>query len=247
MKIRTLIVDDEPHALEVIEKYLAGFPEIELVATCNNGIKAFNVLQHKTIDLMFLDIKMPGISGMELLKSLKNPPKTIFTTAYSEYAIEGFDLDVVDYLLKPIAFNRFLKAMDKIFTLQGAKKTAMLIPEVVNAVEVNKFIYIKVDRKTVKVNAKDIYWIESLKDYVKIVLKDKTLITKQKISLLDELLPDDQFCRIHKSYLVAIDKIDSYYSFSVEILDKELPIGRSYKQQTMKCLQMKWPNHIKNA
>lgn len=238
MKIKAIIVDDEPHAIEVIEKYLESFPEIDLVATCKDGISAFHVLQQKKVDLMFLDIKMPGISGVELLKSLKHPPKVIFTTAYSEYAVEGFELDAVDYLLKPVSFNRFLKAMDKTLAALGAKKQVVLIPELVDSNEVNKFLYLKVDRKTVKVNVRDIYWIESIKDYVKVVMADKVLMSKQKISLLEELLPQDQFCRIHKSFIIATAKVESYYTYAVEILGKELPIGRNYKQQALKCLQI---------
>lgn len=236
MKIKAVIVDDEPHAIEVIAKYLESFPEVQVISTCNNGIQAFHILQQKNIDLMFLDVKMPGINGIELLKSLKNPPKVIFTTAFSEYAVDGFELDAVDYLLKPIPFNRFLKAMDKTLTVLGARKQSLLVPE--NSVDdVNKFLYLKVDRKTVKVNVKDIFWIESIKDYVKVVLADKVLVSKQKISVLEELLPEDQFCRIHKSFIIGTTKVESYYTYAVEILGKELPIGRNYKQQAMKRLQ----------
>lgn len=237
MKIKTIIVDDEPHAIEVIGKYLESFPEIEVIATCNDGISAFHMLQQKNVDLMFLDVQMPGITGIELLKSLKNPPKVIFTTAHGEYAVEGFELDAVDYLLKPVSFNRFLKAMDKIFNKLGETKQRLIVPENNSAAELNKFLYLKVERKTVKVNVKDIYWIESIKDYVKVILADKVLVSKQKISLLEELLPEDQFCRIHKSFIINTQKVESYYTYAVEILGKELPIGRNYKQQALKCLQ----------
>jgi len=238
MKIKAVIVDDEPHALDIIAKYLTHFPEVEVVETCTDGMSAFHTLQRKTVDLMFLDVKMPGINGVELLKSLKNPPKVIFTTAFTEYAVEGFELDAVDYLVKPISFNRFLKAMDKVLTSMGAKKQATVFPESTYVNDINKFLYLKVDRKTVKVNVKDIYWIESIRDYVKVVLVDKVLISKQKISILEELLPEDQFCRIHKSFIVATNKVESYYAHAVEILGKELPIGRNYKQQAIKCLQL---------
>ncbi len=237
MKIKTIIVDDEPHAIEVIGKYLESFPEIDVIATCNDGISAFHTLQQKNIDLMFLDVQMPGITGVELLKSLKNPPKVIFTTAHSEYAVEGFELDAVDYLLKPVSFNRFLKAMDKTFNKLGEAKPKLVVPETSSSAELNKFLYLKVERKTVKVNVKDIFWIESIKDYVKVVLADKVLVSKQKISLLEELLPEDQFCRIHKSFIVNIQKVESYYTYAVEILGKELPIGRNYKQHALKSLQ----------
>ncbi len=237
MKIKALIVDDEPHAIEVIAKYLESFPEVEVIAACNDGISAFHTLQQKNIDLMFLDVQMPGITGVELLKSLKNPPKVIFTTAFSEYAVDGFELDAADYLLKPIPFNRFLKAMDKTLAALGARKQSLLVPEITLTNEVNKFLYLKVDRKTVKVNVKDIYWIESIKDYVKVILADKVLVSKQKISILEELLPEGQFCRIHKSFIINAQKVESYYTYAVEILGKELPIGRNYKQQALKCLQ----------
>jgi DNA-binding LytR/AlgR family response regulator len=236
MKIKAVVVDDEPHAIEIMVKYLAHFPEVEIIETCKDGMSAFHTLQRKSVDLIFLDVKMPGLSGVELLKSLKNPPKVIFTTAFTEYAVEGFELDAVDYLVKPISFNRFLKAMDKVLASMGAKRQAAILPESTN--DVNKFLYLKVDRKTVKVNVKDIYWIESIRDYVKVVLLDKVLISKQKISILEELLPEDQFCRIHKSFIVSINKVESYYAHAVEILGKELPIGRNYKQQALKCLQL---------
>jgi DNA-binding LytR/AlgR family response regulator len=237
MKIRTLLVDDEPYAIEVIEKYLENFREIEVVAKCGDGIEAFHVLQQKNIDLMFLDVKMPGITGIELLKSLKNPPKVIFTTAYSEYAVDGFELDALDYLLKPISFNRFLKAMDKMLKDMG-EKSLLLRSEAPISPDFQQFLFLKIERKTIKVNVKDIYWIESVKDYVKVVLLDKVLLSKQKISILEELLPERQFCRIHKSFIIAVDKVESYYSYAVEILGKELPIGRNYKQNAQKKFKL---------
>ncbi|GAA4798595.1 LytTR family DNA-binding domain-containing protein [Olivibacter ginsenosidimutans] len=230
MKIKTLIVDDEPFALEVIEKYLENFPEITLVAKCVNAIQAFQMLQRNKIDLLFLDVKMPGLTGTELLRSLKNPPKVIFTTAFHDYAVEGFELNAVDYLLKPIPFDRFLKAMDKVFDQLKLQQSVIHQQEVLPlGRSAENFLYLRVDRKMVKVNVNDIYWIESLKDYIKVVLKEKVLISKQKISLLDDLLPEDKFVRIHRSFIVSLDKVDSYHSYAVEIGGKELPIGRHYK------------------
>lgn len=236
MKIKTLIVDDEPHAIEVIERYLQHFSDIELVAKCPDAIKAFQVLQQKSIDLVFLDIKMPGLNGTDLIKSLKNPPKVIFTTAYSEYAIDGFELNAIDYLLKPIPFDRFLKSMDKVLAHFGNNKQIVLA-ERQSLASTEKFLYLKVDRKMMKINVKEICWIESIKDYVKVVLPDKVLIAKQKISLLEELLPEEQFCRIHRSFIVSIAKVESYYAYAVEILGKELPIGRNYKQNVQKSFR----------
>ncbi len=236
MKIRTLIVDDEPHAIEVIESHLQKFQQFEVVGKCNDAIQAFQLLQQKTVDLMFLDIKMPGITGTDFLKNLKNPPKVIFTTAYSEYAIDAFELNAVDYLLKPVSFERFFRAIDKIYQLNEQKSSIGLVHE--NPVsDKESFLYLKVERKTIKVNVKDILWIESLRDYVKVVVKDNVYITKQKISLLEEMLPEKDFIRIHRSFIVATGKISSFYSGSIEIDNHELPIGRNYKQDVQKKLK----------
>ncbi|KQC02486.1 LytTR family DNA-binding domain-containing protein [Pedobacter sp. Hv1] len=236
MKIKTLIVDDEPHALEVIENYLQHFSDIELVAKCPDGIKAFQILQQKSIDLVFLDIKMPGLNGTDLIKSLKSPPKVIFTTAYSEYAVDGFELNAIDYLLKPIPFDRFLKSMDKVLAHFGNNKQIVL-SEKQSLANTEKFLYLKVDRKMMKINVNEICWIESIKDYVKVVLSDRVLISKQKIGLLEELLPEEQFCRIHRSFIISIAKVESYYAYAVEILGRELPIGRNYKQNVQKSFR----------
>ena len=229
MKLKTILVDDEPHALEVLVNYLQNFNEIEILAQCQNAIQAFQVLQQNKVDLMFLDIKMPGLTGTELLRSLKNPPKVIFTTAYQDYAVEGFDLNAVDYLLKPIPFDRFLKAIDKAFTFFDVNNRQAAVTEKAPVTNKEVFLYLKVDRKMVKVNVNDIYWIESIRDYIKVILKDKVLISKQKISLLEELLPEDDFIRIHRSFIVSLGKIEGYHSYAVDIAGKELPIGRNYK------------------
>jgi DNA-binding LytR/AlgR family response regulator len=236
MKMRVLIVDDEPHAMEVLEKYLSQFSQMELVGKCADAIQAFQLLQQKQVDLMFLDIKMPGIIGTDLLRSLKNPPKVIFTTAYSEYALEGFELNAVDYLLKPISFERFLRAVDKIYQLTE-NKTKTIITHEAPVSDHETFIYLKVDRKTTKVNVNDILWIESLRDYVKVVVKDQVYITRQKISILEEMLPENKFVRIHRSFMVALAKIDSFYSQTVEVSGHELPIGRNYKHDVQKKLK----------
>jgi DNA-binding LytR/AlgR family response regulator len=236
MKIRVLIVDDEPHAIEVIEKYLAMFNQMEVVGKCTDAIQAFQLLQQKPVDLMFLDVKMPGINGTDMLRSLKNPPRVIFTTAYSEYALEGFELNAVDYLLKPIPFDRFLRAVGKVFQQPDSHGKAALSYETPVS-DREAFIYLKVDRKTIKLNINDIFWIESLRDYVKVVAKEQVYITKQKISLLEEMLPESKFVRIHRSFMVAINKIDSFYSYSIEINGHELPIGRNYKQDVQRKLK----------
>ncbi|MFT3824207.1 MAG: response regulator transcription factor [Chitinophagaceae bacterium] len=238
MKIRTLIVDDEPHAIEVIEKYVEQIPEIEIIGKCSNAIQAFQLLQQSRTDLVFLDIKMPGLIGTDLIRSLKNPPRVIFTTAYQDYALEGFDLNAVDYLLKPIPFDRFLKAMDKVFELFKISMHKVTVAEQPAAAKTDVFLYLKVERKMVKVNVADVYWIESLKDYIKVVLKDKVLISKQKISLFEKLLPEEMFMRIHRSFIISIPKIESYHSYAIEMLGKQLPVGRHYKAECYKRMRL---------
>ncbi len=238
MKIRAILVDDEPHALDVLVNYLQNFNEIEIVALCPNAIHAFQVLQQNKVDLMFLDIKMPGLTGTDLLRSLKNPPKVIFTTAYQDYAIEGFDLNAIDYLLKPIPLDRFLRAMDKVFTVFEVTNRQVSLIEKASVSTKDVFLYLKVDRKMVKVNVNEIFWIESLRDYIKVVLKDRALISKQKISLLEELLPEDDFIRIHRSFIVSIPKIEGYHSHAVDISGKEIPIGRNYKADCQRRLKL---------
>jgi DNA-binding LytR/AlgR family response regulator len=237
MKIKTLIVDDEPHAIEVIEKYAQNFKELEIVAKCSNAIDAFKILQQEKVDLMFLDIKMPGLKGTDFIRSLKNPPKVIFTTAYHDFALEGFDLNAVDYLLKPIPFDRFLRAIEKVFALYKVNHQSITIAEKPAGQNSDIFIYLRVERKMVKINVADIYWIESFKDYIKIQLKDKILVSKQKISLLEKLLPEGKFVRIHRSFIISLAKIESYQAYFVEILGKQLPIGRNYKADCYKRLQ----------
>jgi len=236
MKIRTVIVDDEPLAIEVIETYLKNFSDIEIIAKCGDGIQAFNTLQQKKADLMFLDVKMPGLNGTELLKSLKNPPKVIFTTAYHDYAVEGFELNALDYLLKPVSFDRFLKAMEKVYEHFGFTARQNIQTGTMPARNQDIFLYLRVERKMVKVDVNDILWIESQKDYIKVVLSDKELISKQKISILEELLPEDEFLRIHRSFIISMNKIESFNSSKIEIGGKELPIGRNYKNDCQRRL-----------
>ncbi|QRR02170.1 LytR/AlgR family response regulator transcription factor [Dyadobacter sandarakinus] len=234
MEMNVLLVDDEPHALEVLDNYLANFGQVKIIARCHHAIQAFQVLQQQKVDLMFLDVKMPGLKGTDLLRSLKHPPRVIFTTAYQDYAVEGFDLNALDYLLKPIPFERFLRAMDKAFAAlqiekQQPEQTAAAAPGSNDA-----FLYLKVDRKMVKVNVEEILWIESIRDYVKVVLRDKVLISKQKISLLEELLSEEHFVRVHRSFIVAVNKVESYHSYKVGIAGKELPIGRNFRNDCQK-------------
>ncbi|MCF0068851.1 LytTR family DNA-binding domain-containing protein [Dyadobacter sp. CY261] len=229
MRIHTLIVDDEPHAIEIMERLAAHVPEIEIIATCSNAIKAYQLLQTTQVDLIFLDIKMPGLSGTDLVRSLNAPPMVVLTTAYPEHAMEGFELNVVDYLLKPISLSRFLRAADKIlFTFKGIKPIMQDQPEAEPPKE--HYLYLRVDRRYVKVNTNDIHWIESVKDYLKVVTGNEVFISKQKISLAEKLLPTGKFMRIHRSFIVPLDKVERLHPNHVIIDGHRLPVGRNYKE-----------------
>jgi DNA-binding LytR/AlgR family response regulator len=226
-KIRCLVIDDEPLAREILKHHIAGVEALELTGSCSNAVEAISFLKEHPVDLLFLDIQMPHLLGTNFIRTLKNPPKVIFTTAYRKYAIEGFELDAVDYILKPISFERFLKALNKVMQLNVITEPVLKKETLVEPV--NSFLYFRVDRKMVKIYIRDILFIESLKDYIKIVTNSKTIVTKYVLSTLEEMLPSSEFLRIHKSYIVAISKIDSYNSDSIQILKHELPIGRLYK------------------
>lgn len=231
MPIKCLLVDDEPPALQVLEKYISSTDQLELVASCNNAFKAMEVLQKKKIDLMFLDIHMPKLTGTSFVKTLQNPPKIIFTTAYKEYALEAFEADAVDYLLKPISFERFLKAVNKV----GQTNNNVLHEEEPVTETANGFLYFRADRKMVKIFLDEILYIESLKDYVKIQrLNDKPLVVKQSISTLEAMLPHNSFVRIHRSFIVSVNKITAFTSRDVEVGNIEIPIGRLYSGNVQK-------------
>jgi DNA-binding LytR/AlgR family response regulator len=238
IKIRCIAVDDEPPALEVMKKYIESVQTLELVATCSDAIDAINILQQQSIDLIFLDIKMPEILGTDFVKTLKNPPKIIFTTAYRKFALEGFELDAVDYLLKPISFDRFLKAVNKLVDMRIVKNTSNHASAKPRQ-EISEVVYFRSNRKMIKVELDEILFVESLKDYIKVVTRNRAIVTKHSISSLEENLPKDRFLRIHRSFIVAIDKIESYTNETIEISKKELPISRMYRYGVDKVLQEK--------
>jgi DNA-binding LytR/AlgR family response regulator len=227
-----MVVDDEPLAAELIATHITKTPDLQVVATCSNAIEAFSVLQKEQIDILFLDIQMPRMTGWDLLKTLKEKPYVIITTAYREYALEGYEFDVLDFLLKPITYERFLKAVGKFYQRKNVP------PDVVVPTDTYEqaYKYFKVNREMKKVFLKDILYIESLKDYVRIKTDKESLITYQRISYLEEKLPEDKFMRVHKSFIVAVDKILSLGSNSVKIKDKEIPIGRNYKMNVTKLM-----------
>ncbi len=227
MTYRCLIVDDEDLARELIKRHLSQLDEFEVVASCATAIEARKVLQKEQVDLMFLDIEMPLLKGTDFLRNLMQRPKVIFTTAYRDYALDGFELNAVDYLLKPITFERFFKATEKFLDLQNTNEElpAQLIKEDVK----QEFIFVRKDRKQVKVLLDKVLYIESLKDYIRIYLLDETHTIKYGLSAFFELLPP-HFLRIHRSYIVNTDKVSAYSRHDVEIGDHPIPIGESYKE-----------------
>ncbi len=223
--MKAMIVDDEPLALDVLETYISRLNNVELVKRCEDPIEAFTYVQENDVDVVFLDIQMPQLTGLEFVKSLKNPPLVIFTTAYSDYALEGFELDVVDYLLKPISFDRFLKAVDKAATKLGSSEE--------DAQEGEDFTFVKSDKKLVKVFYKDIQYIEGLKDYVIIKLDEGRVITLQTMKSLEQKLPQGQFMRVHRSYIANIDQVEAVVGNMLEIKGKHVPIGKNYREQVL--------------
>jgi DNA-binding LytR/AlgR family response regulator len=235
--IRCLIIDDEPPAREIIRRYVQEVPTLILSGECANAIQALTVLQQHSVDLLFLDIRMPQLNGTDFIKTLKNPPKVIFTTAYSEYALEGYELDVVDYLMKPIRFDRFLKAVNKAFPLSTSSPEIKAYETEINEEKKNEsFVYFRADRKMVKVMLDDILYIESMKDYIKVFTLHGVIITKQSISSVEAMLPGKLFVRTHRSFIVAINKIKSFTNEIIEINREDIPIGKLYRNGVMKVL-----------
>lgn len=235
MKLRCLLIDDEPPALKILASYISNINGLEIVAQCKNAIEALDILHQKTVDVIFLDIKMPKILGTEFLKNLSHPPKVIFVTAYRDYAVEGYELDAVDYLVKPVSFERFFKAITK---LNRAIDKQAVTTSVEYKSNPEAFVYLKVDRDMKKIFVNDIIYIESWKDYVKLFLANgKNILAKQSISAMENLLSEHMFLRVHRSYMVSLNKISGYNGLSVQLDAKEIPIGRLYKQVVMERLQ----------
>ena len=230
-KIKCLIVDDEPPAIELLGKYANMVDQLEVVGAVNSAINAFDLLKDKDIDLIFLDIQMPLLNGIDFIKSLKNPPAIIFTTAYREYALEGYDLDVIDYLLKPIPFERFLKAVDKY------RNRSKIIGNMPQTSEERNHIFCNINRTQHKIILSDILYIESLKDYVRLHTSEGRLVVKGNIGSFMKQLPDNQFIRIHRSFAVALEKINSYNHSEIDISGTKLPIGLSYKERFLDSLK----------
>ena len=236
-KIKCLVIDDELPAREILKKHITDVEALELSGTCANAVEAISFLKDNRVDLLFLDIQMPHLLGTNFLRTLKNPPKVIFTTAYRKYAVEGFELDAVDFLLKPISFERFLKGVNKILQLSLADNSGRTTQTENYSESTPPFLYFRTNRKMVKVLFNEILYIEGLNDYIKIVTNTKPIITKHLLASLEEMLPPSEFVRIHKSFIVAINKIESFNTDSVEIARNEIPIGRSYKLNVNRILR----------
>lgn len=228
MTVNCIVVDDEPLARKLMSEYVAKVPFLSLKVTCANAIEAMDALNQHAVDLMFLDVQMPDITGVSFLRSLKNKPMVILTTAYSEYALEGYELDVVDYLLKPVTLERFLKAVDKVVQLRQSRTPAPTESIVQEAGR--SFMFVKDGTKLVKVELDKILFIEGLKDYVTIHTKDQKIVTLQRLKALESLLPQDKFIRIHNSYIVALQALDVVHTGEVQIGSHTLPISDTYKK-----------------
>ncbi len=230
-KISCIVVDDEPTAREIIVEHLSKIDQIEVIATCNNALEAFNSINSQKVDLIFLDINMPEISGISFAKSINKSIKIIFTTAYREYAIDGFDLHAVDYLLKPISFERLLNAVTNYFEVHH--KPITIESKKSNA---SDFIFVRSDRRMKKINFSDIVYIESYSDYLKIHCESAVIITRETISTIESKLSQQLFIRTHRSYIVAIPKIDSFSNEEITLNNKSIPISRNYKPEVLERL-----------
>lgn len=222
-----MLVDDEPPAIELLKKHISTLTDLEVAATCYSALEAAEKLQKESVDLLFLDIQMPVLTGLDFLRTVKNLPQVIITTAHREYALDGYDLDIVDYLLKPISYERFFKAIQRYYQLDR-----LAISTVANADSTTKanHIFVNSNKKNRKVLFEDILYIESLKDYVRIHTSSDNLVVKGNIGAMTALLPKDLFVRVHRSFVVAIEKVTAYTSQDIEIGDIEIPIGQTYKE-----------------
>lgn len=226
--LRCLVVDDEPLAISVLARFIAATPGLELAATARHAIEAFELLHQQAVDVLFLDINLPRLSGLDFVRALKNPPRVIFTTAHREFAADGFELDAVDYLVKPIAFERFARAVAKL------PRSAPPAPAPAPAAPTHLFV--PFDRQLVKVPLDGLLYAESRKDYVRLVTQARTLVVKQRLAALAEQLPADRFCRIHRSFLVGLAHVGAHSRTAVSVGAVRLPLGRLYREDALRRL-----------
>jgi DNA-binding LytR/AlgR family response regulator len=235
--IRCIAVDDEMLALELIEDNIKKVPFLELVKSCRSAMEAIELMRSEPVDLVFLDIQMPDITGIQMLRSMHSKPLVIFTTAYSNYAREGFDLDVIDYLLKPYSFERFLKAVNKAHEYMTLHERVMTKAAAREVAATANFLFVKADYKLYKINLSDILYIEGLKDYVKIYISDKPIVTQMSMKALEDRLPAHDFVRVHRSFIVAFSKIDFIQKHMLTIGKKEIPISEHYRDQLFNLIK----------
>ena len=236
MKIRCLIIDDEPLAQRIVERYIQEIPTLELVQRCNNALDAIEILKEKKIDLIFLDINMPKLTGLEFLRILKHPPLVIITTAYAEFAIQGYELDVVDYLMKPFGMERFLKAIQKVQDILKPREH-FLSAKTSGESQEDQYIFVKSSKKTYRISLNDIHYIEALGDYVKIYTTDRMIISYHSMKNLENLLSPKQFPRVHKSFIVSLSKIELIEGNQVKLRDRFIPIGTNFKAEFEKLIR----------
>ncbi len=236
MTIKCLVIDDERLAREYIKNYISKVPELELMGDFNSPLKARELIKEGQIDLLFLDIQMPDITGIDFIKSLTQTPEVILTTAYQEHALEGFNLNVTDYLLKPFSFDRFYQAVNKVIDKIGNKKTAENadLPQETQTNFKDNYLTIRADRKFYKINFNDIDYIEGQKAYVTFHTKDKRITALASLKELEEALPKEKFIRVHKSYIVAIKEINALEGNTIEVAENKIPVGNTYKNEVMK-------------
>jgi two-component system LytT family response regulator len=226
MKIKCVLIDDEPLAIKVLQNYFTNFTDFEVIGTFNNSLEALDFINSTPVDAVFLDINMPMMTGFELISLIENKTKVIITTAFREFAAESYDLDVLDYLVKPIPLPRFIKCINKITTEYNKKNNIK-----VENTKGDSHIFIKVDKKMMKINIEEILFVEGMKEYIKVVTPDKTYITHKSLTSLSEELPADRFLRIHKSYVIALNKVKSIEGNRIQIQSYTIPIGRNYSKE----------------
>lgn len=232
-KYNCIIVEDEPIAADILKDYISQVPYLQLRAICTDAISVMELLQKDLIEVIFLDIHLPKLKGLDFLKTLKNPPQVIITSAYQEYALQSFELNVVDYLLKPIEFSRFLMAVNKLNRKSERKPVELSMP----TTRERPYLYFNVNKKKVKVFLDEILFIESLREYIRITTVNKNIFTKFQLGQIEELLTKNSFLRVHRSFIVAKEKIEAFTATDIEIGGKEIPIGRNYKELVMRALE----------
>ena len=225
--MKCLLVDDEPLALDILESYLKKIPDAELTGRCQNALEASEFLKHNKVDIIFLDIQMPEITGIEFMRSMANPPLVVFCTAFPDFAVEGFELNAIDYLLKPVSFDRFSKTMERTREYMSLKKNDEVEPPDLES----DYIFIKSNQKQIKLSYDQIYYVEAFADYVKLYTPEKRYITLQTMKNMENKLPKDKFIRVHRSFIAGLRYIHSFNSTELEINGVKIPVGKNYKEE----------------